>query len=108
MRAMGCSLTICWLRPSSPKSRIFSSSAIIGSGVELWTGKIPTDWPRIQSSSKLRMVSTAVRRSTPLPITSIRFFEESARIEPGFVAKLSRSFVIVCTETCRKGTTETP
>jgi len=28
-----------------------------------------------------------------------QIFEESARIEPGFVAKLSRSFVIVCTET---------
>jgi len=83
-----------------PESKIFSSSVIKGSGVELWTGKIPTDWPRIQSSSKLRMVSTAVRRSSPLPITNIRFFVGSALIAPGFVAKLSKSFEIVCTETC--------
>ncbi|MGY3440712.1 hypothetical protein ACVW17_000713 [Bradyrhizobium sp. USDA 4473] len=33
---------------------------------------MPTDWPRIQSTSKLRTVSTAVRRSAPVPWISSR------------------------------------
>ena len=59
-RAIGWNLTRFWLRPPSPESMIFSISAMIGSGVLLRTGKMPTDLPRIQSASKLSMVSTAV------------------------------------------------
>ncbi len=57
-----------WPTPPSPESMIFSISDISGSGVELRTGKIPTDCPRIQSASKLRMVSIAAARSEPLPV----------------------------------------
>ena len=67
MRATGWNLIMPWLRPASPESMIFSSSAIIGSGVPLRTGKMPTAWPRIQSTSKLAAMSSALRRSAPLP-----------------------------------------
>ena len=36
-------------------------------GEPLLIGNIPTDWPCIQSTSKLSAVSTAVRRSAPVP-----------------------------------------
>src|SRR5260370_209073 len=37
-RAIGCSLTMLWLSPPSPFSRLFSSSAMIASGLALCTG----------------------------------------------------------------------
>ncbi len=67
-RPIDWNLTTFWPRPPSPESMIFSISEISGSGEELRTGKMPTDWPRIQSASKLRMVSIAAARSEPLPL----------------------------------------
>ena len=60
-RPIDWNLITLWLRPPSPESMIFSISEITGSGEELRTGKIPTDWPRIQSASNDRMVSIAAR-----------------------------------------------
>src|SRR5947209_1280772 len=42
---------------------------------------MPTDWPRIQSASKLSTLSTAERRSTALPPTMLRLLPGSARID---------------------------
>ncbi len=64
---------------------------------------MPTDCPRIQSRSKLSTVSSAARRSAPVPCTSSRLCDWSARIAPGLAAKLSNSFVTVCTETYCSG-----
>ena len=107
-RATACSLTRFWLRPPSPASMIFSSSAITGSGVLLLTGKIPTDWPCIQSASKSCTVSTAAWRSAAFPWMTRRLRDGSARTMPGFAAKLSSSFVNVVAETNCSGTTVMP
>ena len=87
---------------------IFSSSVMIGSGALLRTGKIPTDCPRIQSASKLRMVSTALRRSPPLPWTSTMIALRVGADDAGLEPKLSSSLIIVCAETCCSGTTVMP
>jgi hypothetical protein len=50
---MDWNLTTSWLTPASSESIVFSSSAMIGSGAPLETEYLPTDWPRIQSTSKL-------------------------------------------------------
>ena len=56
---------------------------------------MPTDWPRIQSASKLSTVSTAVRRSAPLPWITTRLRAGSTRTVPALAAKLSSSLMIV-------------
>ena len=69
---------------------------------------MPTDWPRIQSASKLSTVSTALRRSVPLPWISTRLRAGSTRTLPGFTAKLSSSLASVAAETYCSGTTVMP
>ena len=98
-RAIGWNLTTFWLRPPSPESMIFSSSAIIGSGAELRTGKMPTDWPRIQSASKLSMVSIAAARSAPVPVMIRRLRPSSARTVPALTPKPSSSLNMFCADT---------
>ena len=78
---------------------IFSSSATIGSGALFCTGYMPTDCPRIQSTSKLRAVSIADWRSAPVPTTTSSRPDESARTAPGRVAKPSISRDSVVAET---------
>ncbi|MET4845309.1 hypothetical protein ABIF62_005804 [Bradyrhizobium japonicum] len=88
-----------WLMPPSPESMIFSISVITGSGEELRTGKMPTDCPRIQSASKDRMVSTAVARSAPLPLTISVLRALSGRMVEAFTPKASSSLKMFWAET---------
>ena len=77
----------------------FSISLITGSGEELRTGKMPTDWPRIQSASKDRMVSIAAARSVPLPVISSVLRDGSGRMVEAFTPKASSSLKTFCAET---------
>ena len=78
---------------------IFSISEISGSGEELRTGKMPTDWPRIQSASKLRMVSIAAARSEPLPLMIRVLRLLSGRIALALTPNASSSLNTFCAET---------
>ena len=78
---------------------IRSISVMIGSGVLWRTGIIPTLCPFIQSASKLSTVSTAVRRSGPLPWIRIMLRVASIRTAPCLVAKFSTNLVIVAADT---------
>jgi hypothetical protein len=108
MRAITWNLMLPWLRPPSAESRIFSTSVMIGSGPPYWTGKMPTDCPRIQSTSKLSVVSMVLRRSGPVPWISTMLRTGSARTMPGLMAKLSSSFTSAVAETYCNVRTETP
>ena len=77
---------------------IFSISAMTGSGEELRTGKMPTDCPRIQSASNDRIVSTAVARSVPLPLTISVLRELSGRMVEAFTPKASSSLKMFCAD----------
>ena len=72
---------------------------ISGSGVELRTGKMPTDCPRIQSASKLRMVSIAAARSEPLPVMISVLRPLSGRSVEALTPNASSSLNTVCAET---------
>ena len=98
-RLIGWNLMTFWLRPPSPESMIFSISVITGSGEELCIGKMPTDCPRIQSASKLRMVSMAVARSVPLPVTISVLRPLSGRNVVALTPNASSSLKTVCAET---------
>ena len=98
-RPIAWNLTTFWPRPPSPESMIFSSSAIKGSGWLLRTGKMPTDCPRIQSASKLRMVSIAAARSEPLPVMISELRPLSGRRVAALTPKASSSLNNVCAET---------
>ncbi len=98
-RPIGWNLITFWLMPPSPESMIFSISEISGSGVELRTGKMPTDCPFIQSASKERMVSIAAARSVPLPLMISVLRLLSGRSVLALTPKASSSLNTFCAET---------
>ena len=87
---------------------IFSSSVTMGCGSLFRTGYIPTDCPRIQSTSKLLTVSNADCRSGTRADNQKDSAGWVGAEAPGRAAKPSNRRDSVSPETYRSGTTVRP